>query len=251
MALESSKVTIAGGTKVKLTSTNTVPTTGTTDLKLPSGYANVGNEIGDGITYGNVASTQAIRFLESSNANTSVVSVFSTPTGIRYYNFFENAQIPLDSTVTGVEVIAGPDYDNDPGFSRMGTPGSGASTDTTSVDVEVRLHNGVTYSSPLTYNFTDNTYLNLSGETGLTFSNSNTKATFIGRSVAYPNTDSNNDVIFGSTLAGLDWDPANQSDFGLVFTITNGDISFIYMRGIGLKVSYGYPITNHNKITLK
>ena len=122
-----------------------------------------------------------------------------------------------------------------------------------SMDVEVRLHNGIAYSSPLTYNFTNNTYLNSSGETGIIFSNSNTKATFIGRNVDYPNENPDNDIIFGSTLAGLNWDPNNQANFGLAFTFTNevNNITLFFSRGIGLKVSYGYPVTNHSKITLK
>ena len=83
----------------------------TTNIELPNSHADIGNEIGNGITYGNLTDTSKNRFLETATG-TGALTIDGAPRGVRFFNFFNTNQIPLDATISGIEVVAGPDPDN-------------------------------------------------------------------------------------------------------------------------------------------
>ena len=200
----------------------------TTNIEGPNSHTSIGTDIGDGVNYASISSTQVNRVLETSTGADAMAAT-STPSGVRFFNFFNSSQIPAGATILGVEVVAGTDFDGS-GNSRIGSYGSSTGT----FDVECYLYNGTSYSSKLTF---DN-----SGYSGITLSNSDTTAEFDGANRSYKNNSVGDDVLFGGTadLAGLSWDPADQANFGFAITFQNESSAMVAgtTRGLGLRVTY-------------
>jgi hypothetical protein len=199
----------------------------TTNIEGPNSHTSIGTDIGDGVNYASISSTQANRVLETS-AGSSAMAATATPSGVLFTNFFNASQIPAGATILGVEVVFGTDFDGS-GNSNIGSFGSSTGT----FDVECYLHNGTSYSSKLTF---------LSTPSGVTLSNSDTTAEFNGANRRYVNTTLGDDVGFGGTadLAGLSWDPADQANFGFAITFQNESSGMVagITRGFGLRVTY-------------
>ena len=201
----------------------------TTDIEGPNSHADIGTDIGDGVNYASISSTQRNRVLETSTGANAMAAT-ATPSGVLFKSFFNANQIPAGATILGVEVIGGTDFDGS-GEAFIGSFGSSTST----FDVECYLHNGTSYSSKLTWD-------NSVSISNFALSNSDTTAEFDGGNVRYKNNTSGDDVLFGgpADLAGLSWDPANQSDFGFALTFQNEAGSMVAgtLRGLGLRVTY-------------
>ena len=241
----------------------------TTLLEGPKGFDNNGDEIlpfniigtslGDGINYNQTVANDTLKRFQQdpiSHPQPTVV-VTNTPTGYKYFNFFnfhmpENRQIPLDKVITGVEVVAGPDfldgYDINANNSNIGSFGSNSGT----FKVKCYLHNGSQYSAPLTWD-SSNVY------SGVSFSENDTVATFTAGNARYKNTDFEaegfEDVLFGGSndLSGLNWDPANQNKFGFAITFLEESNSMVagFFRGIGLRITYDDPPPTPTKVKIK
>jgi len=200
----------------------------TTDIEGPNSAGNIGTDIGDGVNYAAISSVQRNRVLETSTG-ASAMAATATPSGVIFTNFFNSSQIPSDATITGVEVVAGTDFDGS-GESYIGTYGSSTGT----VVVECYLHNGTSYSSKLVWDSSE--------PGGASLSNGDTTATFDGGNDRYKNITAGDDVLFGgdSDLSGLTWDPADQANFGFAITFQNESNAFVggFTRGIGLRVTY-------------
>ena len=123
---------------------NLIFTMPTTNIEGPNSHTSIGTDIGDGVNYASISSTQANRVLETSTGADAMAAT-STPSGVRFFNFFNSSQIPAGATILGVEVVAGTDFDGS-GNSRIGSYGSSTGT----FDVECYLYNGTSYSSKLT-----------------------------------------------------------------------------------------------------
>ena len=201
-----------------------------TSIEGPHSTGNVGTDIGDGVNYASISSTQMNRVKENSTG-ASAMAATATPSGAKFFNFFNASQIPSDATINGVEVVFGTDFDGS-GNSNIGSFGSSGGD----FVVECYLHNGTSYSSKLTY---------LSDPAGVTLSNSDTTATFSGANIRYVNNTSGDDVGFGGTsdLSGLSWDPADQASFGFALTFQNETSNMVagILRGFGLRVTYSVP----------
>ena len=201
----------------------------TTNLEGPNSHTSIGTDIGDGVNYASIGSTQVNRLLETATSTNAMASL-ATPSGVLLTNFFNTSQIPAGSTILGVEVVAGTDFDGS-GESFIGSFGSSTGT----FDIECYLHNGTSYSSKLTWD-------NSVSISDFALSNSDTTATISAGNVRYKNNTSGDDVLFGGTsdLAGLSWDPANQADFGFAITFQNESNSMVAgaIRGLGLRITY-------------
>lgn len=166
--------------------------------------------------------------------------------GFKLFKFFVD-EIPLDATITGVELIAGTDFDGS-GNSRISSFGG----NTGNFRMECRFHNGVNYSDRLTWDTSETydgiTFLNILGGT-------NNRASFSGASRHYKNNAAGDDVLFGgpNDLSGLTWDPVNQSSFGIGFAIINatGNASGGILRGIRMKVYYQITAFTHHKAIIR
>ena len=102
-----------------------------------------------------------------------------------------------------------------------------------SITFRMYLYNGVSYSSALEYDGLT--------RTGVTYSDSDTTATFLGANRRYLGLSTLGTLFGGaSDLSGLSWDPTNQADFGFAFTSTAIVATPVagILRGIGLKVYY-------------
>ena len=198
-----------------------------TGIVGPLANAAVGTGLGDGTNYGAFSNPQRIH---RTSAGSSAATVTAADKGTRWYNCFDSNQIPSSATILGVELVAGVDFDGS-GNSNIGTFGSTGSTE--SITFRAFLYNGTSYSSALTYDG--------STRTGITYSDSNTAATFLGANRRYLGLSTLGTLFGGSTdLSGLSWDPANQADFGFALVSTavvNTPVAGI-IRGIGLKVYY-------------
>ena len=201
----------------------------TTNIEGPHSHGDIGTDIGDGVNYASISSTQRNRVKEDSTGS-SAMAATATPSGVLFFNFFNASQIPAGATILGVEVVAGTDFDGS-GESFIGSFGSSGGT----FDIECYLHNGTSYSSKLTFDSSTSI-------SGITFSNSDTTATFNGGNKRYKNATSGDDVLFGGTsdLSGLSWDPANQANFGFALTFQNESSAMVagILRGFGLRVTY-------------
>ena len=200
----------------------------TTSIEGPHNAGNVGTDIGDGVNYASISATQMNRVKETSTG-ASAMAATATPSGAKFFNFFNASQIPSDATILGVEVVFGTDFDGS-GEAYIGSFGSSGGT----FDVECYLHNGTAYSSKLVW---------VAGaQTGITLSAGNDSAEFSGGNKRYVNTTSGDDVGFGGTsdLSGLSWNPANQADFGFAITFQNESSAMVagILRGVGLRVTY-------------
>jgi len=201
----------------------------TTNIEGPHSHGDIGTDIGDGVNYASISSTQRNRIKETATG-TNAMAATATPSGVLFTNFFNTSQIPTAATILGVEVVAGTDFDGS-GNSFIGSFGSSTGT----FDVECYLHNGTSYSSKLTFDSSTSI-------SGITFSNSDTTAEFNGGNKRYKNATAGDDVLFGGTsdLAGLSWNPANQANFGFAITFQNESSNMVagLLRGIGLRVTY-------------
>lgn len=201
----------------------------TTNIEGPNSHTSIGTDIGDGVNYASIGSTQVNRVLETS-AGSNAMATLVTPSGVLFTNFFNASQIPAGSTILGIEVVAATDFDGS-GESFIGSFGSSTGT----FDVECYLHNGAEYSSKLTFDSSTSI-------SGITFSNSDTTAEFDGGNIRYKNATLGDDVLFGGTseLAGLSWNPANQANFGFAITFQNESNSMVAgtLRGLGLRITY-------------
>ncbi len=198
-----------------------------TGIVGPLSTSTLGSALGDGITYTAFGfPTRILRDQTSSNACT----VTQANVGNIWFNCFDSNQIPSGATISGVEIVAGVDFDGS-GNSNIGTFGSTGSTE--SISLRVYLYNGVSYSSALAFDGT--------ARTGFTYSDSDTTATLLGANRRYLGLSTLGTLFGGPTdLSGLSWDPANQADFGFAVTSTavvNTPVAGI-VRGIGLKVYY-------------
>lgn len=198
-----------------------------TGIVGPLANTAVGTGLGDGTNYGAWSSPQRLH-RNGIYSNAAVVTAANK--GTRWYNCFDNNQIPAGATITGVEIVATTDFDGS-GNSNIGTFGSTGSTE--SISMRAYLYNGSSYSSPLAYDGAT--------RTGITYSDSNTTATFLGPNRRYLGSSTLGTLFGGSSdLSGLTWDPANQANFGFVFTstaIVNTPVAGA-IRGIGLRVTY-------------
>lgn len=241
----------------------------TTLLEGPKGFDGNGDEIlpfeiigtslGDGINYNQTISDANLKKFQQEplvGANGTIAAT-STPLGYKYFNFFnthmpENRQIPLDKVITGVEVVAGPDFED--GYSATATNSRIAAFGSSNGTFKMKcyLWNGNQYSTPLTWD-SSNVY------SGISFSENDTVATFDGPNKSYKNTNFEiegfEDVLFGGSndLSGLNWDPANQSQFGFAITFLeeNGSMVAGFLRGIGLRITYDDPPPTHTKVKIK
>lgn len=187
----------------------------------------VGTGIGDGTNYTAWSNPQRLHRDQSSS---SASTVTASGKGTLWYNCFNSNQIPSAATITGVEIVATTDFDGS-GDSSFGTFGSTGSTE--SITIRAFLYNGVSYSSALTYDGAT--------RTGITYSDSDTTATFLGANRRYLGL-STLGTLFGASdsLSGLTWDPANQANFGFALITTavvNTPVAGA-LRGIGLKIYY-------------
>ena len=113
----------------------------TTSIEGPHSHTDIGTDIGDGVNYASISSTQRNRVLETSTGANAMAAT-ATPSGVLFKGFFNANQIPAGAVILGVEVIGGTDFDGS-GESFIGSFGSSTST----FDVECYLHNGTSYSS--------------------------------------------------------------------------------------------------------
>jgi len=198
-----------------------------TGIVGPLANTAVGTGLGDGTNYGAWSFPQRLH-RDQIYSNAAVVTTANK--GTRWYNCFNSNQIPTGATITGVEIVAGVDFDGS-GNSNIGTFGSTGTAE--SITLRAYLYNGSSYSSALTYDGAT--------RTGITYSDSDTSATFLGANRRYLGLSTLGTLFGGaSDLSGLTWDPADQANFGFVFTstaIVNTPVAGA-IRGIGLRVTY-------------
>lgn len=225
----------------------------------PNAHSQLG-DVGDGLTYSSPSVTQRDRLLADSTGIENCAFLNTFPNGFKLLNFFEAGSsinsIPLDATIVGVELIAGTDFDGS-GNSRITTFGSNLGN----VQLDCYFHNGVSYSPRLRWDVNDDSVgINEFGS-GLeilsvgdeTLESSNNRGSFSGPNIPYKNSEFGDDVLFGgpTDLSGLEWDPANQENFGFGFAVVDGsgNTSFGVSRGIRMKVYYLQP--QHIKIKIQ
>lgn len=198
-----------------------------TGIVGPLANTAVSTGLGDGINYGAWGQPQRLH-RNATSANAAFITAANK--GTRWYNCFDSNQIPSGATITGVEIVAGIDFDGS-GNSNIGTFGSTGATE--SVTFRAYLYNGSSYSSALAYDGAT--------RTGITYSDSDTSATFLGANRRYLGLSTLGTLFGGaSDLSGLTWDPADQASFGFAFTSTAVVATPVAgaIRGIGLKVTY-------------
>lgn len=204
-----------------------MPTTG---IAGPLNNVAVGTGLGDGTNYLAWSNPQR---LHRTSTGASAAVVQAADKGTRWYNCFSSSDIPLGATITGVEIVAGTDFDGS-GDSNIGTFGSTGATE--SISLRAFLYNGSSYSSALEYDG------NPRG--GITYSDSNTTATFLGANRRYLAL-AQLGTLFGASdsLSGLTWDPANYASFGFAFVSTAVVDTPVAgaIRGIGLRITYTQP----------
>ena len=198
-----------------------------TGIVGPLSEIELGTALGDGVDYDSFGF--ATRVLRTTGGSSAAIPL-SIPSGNLYFNCFDSNNIPSSATILGVEIVAGVDFDGS-GNSSIGNFGSTGSTE--SITFRMYLFNGTSYSSPLAFDGV--------ARTGITYSDSNTSATFLGPNIRYLGLNTLG-TLFGSStgLSGLSWDPTAQASWGFAITATaavNTPVSGI-IRGIGLKAYY-------------
>lgn len=198
-----------------------------TGIVGPTSNTAVGTGLGDGTNYGGWGQPQR---LHRTSTGASAAFITAADKGTRWYNCFNTNQIPSGATITGVEIVAGVDFDGS-GNSNIGTFGSTGATE--SVSLRAFLYDGSNYSNALEYDGAT--------RTGITYSDGDTTATFLGGNRRYLGL-STLGTLFGASdeLHGLTWDPANQASFGFAFVSTAVVQTPVAgaIRGIGLRVTY-------------
>ena len=191
---------------------------GVTSILPPS--ANAVLNLGDGVTYFSWLYPTRM-YSGGSNACVSL----TTNNGTLWTGCF-SSQIPSTATITGVELVGS-------GNSRFGNAGSTSSGET--FTYMMRLYNGTSFSSPLTF---------LSTPTGGSLNGDSTELTLDGSNRYYVNNTSGTDVFAGAndSLSGLSWNPSDQANFGFtIYTIaeTGTAVAAILGEGnMGLRVTY-------------
>ena len=208
----------------------------TTDIEGPHSHTSIGTDIGDGVNYASISSTQLNRVLETSTGANAMAAT-ATPSGVKFFNFFNDNQIPAGSTIQGIEIVAGTDFDGS-GDSRISSFGSSTGT----FEVECYVHNNKEYSERLTFSSAP---INNVGGSGGTLSDSDRTATFDGSNKHYLNNSAGDDVLFGGTseLFGKDWDVSDQASWGFAITFQAESNSMVagILRGFGMRVTYVEP----------
>ena len=202
----------------------------TTAITGPTSQTGIGTGLGDGVNYVGANNSICARVFPTSGGS-NAYAISSQPGG----NLFSGYNLAIDNThgaatIQGIEVVAGTDFDGS-GNSYIGAFGSSSGTGI----IRCYLHNGTDYSSALTWD-TSTSY------TGISFSDSDTTATFTGANKRYINTTAGDDVLFGAAdeLHGLSWNSLVQGTWGFAIAFTNVSGTFVagYLRGIGLRVTY-------------
>ena len=198
-----------------------------TGIVGPLSNSTLGTALSDGNTYASFSNPQRIyRTTTGASASTTTTAL----KGNLWFNCFDSGQIPTGATITGVEIVAGVDFDGS-GNSNFGTFGTTGATE--SITFSMRLYNGVAYSQRLAYDG--------AVRAGITYGTGELDATFLGGNRRYLGLSTLGTLFGGaSDLSGISWDPTNQADFGFAFystAIVNTPVAGI-LRGIGLKVYY-------------
>ena len=194
----------------------------TTSIEGPHSNAAAGTI--DGVTF--TAFGQPQRIHENSTGASAAFGT-SANRGSRYFNCFNANQIPSDATITGMEIVAGTDFDGS-GNSNFGNFGSTGASE--SATFKVYLHNGTSYSSALTLD-------NSVASSTITFNSDNTEVTLTGPNTRYLGITTLG-VLAGAnnSLSGLSFDPADQADFGfaVVCIAISATPVFGILRGIDI-----------------
>tara|TARA_R100000005_G_C4938163_1_gene163998 strand:+ start:183 stop:890 length:708 start_codon:yes stop_codon:yes gene_type:complete len=198
----------------------------TTNIEGPHNNQAIGTGIGDGISYTGFGQPQRIH-----ENSTGASAAFGTAAnrGTLWYNCFNASQIPAGATITGMEIVAGTDFDGS-GNSNIGNFGSTGATE--SATFQMYLFNGTDYSSPLTF---------LSTPSGGSLNGDSTELTLTGGNKRYLGI-STLGVLAGSStgLSGLSWNVSDQATWGFAFTCIAINLTPVYgaLRGIGLRATY-------------
>ena len=200
----------------------------TTNIEGP--HSNTGAGTIDGVSF--TAWSNASRLHETSTGtNVVVTSTAGAVLGSRWFNCFNDNQIPAGAIITGMEIVATTDFDGS-GTANFGCFGSsGASAD---IVAKIYLHNGTDYSSALTLD-------NSVATSGVSFNGDNTEVTIRGSNRRYLGLSAVGTLAGSSTsLSGLTFDTANQADFGFAIVFTTVDSGAVagILRGIGLRATY-------------
>jgi|TARA_R110000822_G_scaffold26819_3_gene80490 hypothetical protein len=196
----------------------------TTNIEGPN--ANIAAGTIDGVTYGALGQPQRIH-----ESVTGASAAFGTTAlkGSLYDNCFNLTQIPSDATITGIELVAGVDFDGS-GNSNFGNFGSTGASE--SATFKMYFHNGTDYSAALTF---------LSTPSGGSLNGDSTELTLTGGNKRYLGL-STLGILAGAndSLSGLSFDPADQADFGFAIVCSAISDTPVYgiTRGIGLRATY-------------
>jgi hypothetical protein len=144
---------------------------------------------------------------------TSAAAAVNTTYATTWFNCFDSNQIPIGSTIDGIELVS---TTINGGDGKVGTAGSTGAAE--SGTLEIYFYNGTSYSSAV-------------------FSQ-----TFTGPNDYEPSPSGGGQIIAGgpSNLVGLTWDPLNQANFGFRIDVTNivATPVLVAIRGLALKVYY-------------
>ena len=198
----------------------------TTSILGPNTNAAVGTGIGDGITYSAWSQPQRIH---STTTGSSAAVATAINKGTLWTNCFNSSQIPSGAIITGMELVAGVDFDGS-GNSNFGNAGSTGASE--SATYQMYLYNGTSYSSPLTF---------LATPSGGSLNGDSTELTLTGPNKRYLGLSTLGTLAGSSTgLSGLSWDPADQANFGFVITLiaVSATPVAIVSRGVGLRATY-------------
>ena len=208
----------------------------TTSIEGPHSNAAAGTI--DGVTFSALGQPQRIH---ENSTGASAAFGTSANRGSRYFNCFNANQIPSDATITGMEIVAGTDFDGS-GNSNFGNFGSTGGSE--SATFKMFLHNGTSYSSALTF---------LSTPSGGSLNGDSTELTLTGPNKRYLGM-STLGVLGGSStsLSGLSFNPADQASFGFAIVCTAVTATPVYgiLRGVGLRATYTEASTGFTKHVL-
>ena len=204
----------------------------TTNIEGPHSNAAAGTI--DSVSFTGFGQPQRVH---ENSTGASAAFATSANRGTRYFNCFNANQIPSGATITGMEIVAGTDFDGT-GNSNFGNFGSTGASE--SATFKMFLHNGTSYSSALTF---------LSTPSGGSLNGDSTELTLTGPNKRYLGITTLG-VLGGSStsLSGLTFDPANQANFGfaIVCTAVSATPVFGILRGIGLRATYTEAATGYS-----
>lgn len=144
---------------------------------------------------------------------TSAAAAVNTTYATTWYNCFDSVQIPIGATIEGIELVS---TTINGGDGKVGTAGSTGAAE--SGTLEIYFYNGTSYSSSV---FTQ---------------------TFNGPNDYFPSPSGGGQIIAGgpTNLAGLTWNPSDQSNFGFRIDVTSivATPVLVAIRGLALRVYY-------------